>query len=787
VVPPFLLYQLFGDSMKQPDETLIAFGGPVKVLRRTKTHATVGGFLVRFTSPDDHDLEQEFFNDTTDYGAAKSVGLYYHHGQDPVVGKRRFGSGEVSVKEEGDEVGLWMESQIELSDAYAEAVLELVERGKLGYSSGAVGHLVDRKAMKNAKGQAVNHITQWPIGEGSLTPTPAEPRNLVALKSLKSAVQPLTADIGGKLAKYSISAQADHIRQAFYAAFGGFNQNAWTADVMDDAVIGYIGDKYFRIPYTGGQPDGDTFTDVAFATRDDWQEVERRETWEAKRLQAQRAGHDINLNINIRTDSNGPGSVHSPTPDPNAEAADSSRKATPEADILEAGAAEADAHPATETAAKHTARGDGDTQPTTSTQTRDTIMSDKTKTAADGSRDAQDAAASEQNASKAQDAPMSRADFDQFKEEIKAMFKPGGKTVKPTRDVDTGAANLNLETGRGDSLNKAVAHWYRTGDVGGVKHLQTEESPDGQPIITLGADPGTNQESKAWKASNDTDMNIGTEADGGHLVPEGHFNRIIARRDEMMLADRLGVRNVPGVGTTVHVPLDAEADGEFVSTNEAVDSDRDAPAIGNKALTLVVYSKYLDLSYELLRDNDSNLLEFIEEWAGRGQAKTHNDLLITEVGTNGTSLKTFAAVAAIADGELEDIEGNDDLGAYLDDSNSVAWVMRNSTLAAIRKLRANFRIYGDQGSGGPGAGSGRELLEYPVHRSNKAAAMGASAKSVYFGNWFYVGMRNPDGVQFLRDPYSVAVKRQIRLHYYFSAVYGVLQAEAIGYGVHAAT
>jgi HK97 family phage major capsid protein len=308
-------------------------------------------------------------------------------------------------------------------------------------------------------------------------------------------------------------------------------------------------------------------------------------------------------------------------------------------------------------------------------------------------------------------------------------------------------------TGLGDSETKAFAHYVRSGDDGGIRGL---------------------------KASNDTDMNIGTPADGGYAVPTGHFQGIIARRDEQMLAPKLGVRMIPGQGTTVNVPIDNEADGEFVSTNEAAAFDRDAPALNQKAMTLVKYTKKVELSVELLQDEDSRLLAFLDDFIGRGMAKTHNNLLITEVAANGTSLKTFAAADAIAAGEPEDIVGDDDLGAYIEDDNSVGWVMRNATYWDIASITGNARMYADLMD----AQGARTLLGYPVHMSQKVAAVGGDAKSLFFGNWNYVGLREAPSFTFLRDPYSKASTGQVVLHYFFRAVYGVLQAEAVGYGVH---
>lgn len=306
--------------------------------------------------------------------------------------------------------------------------------------------------------------------------------------------------------------------------------------------------------------------------------------------------------------------------------------------------------------------------------------------------------------------------------------------------------------GRGDTETGAYAHWLRTGDDGGIREL---------------------------RASNDTDMNTTTPADGGYAVPTGHYQGIIARRDETMLATQLGVMLIPGTGTTINVPLDGEADGEFVATNQAGDFDRDAPAVGQKAMTLLKYTKKVELSYELLEDEDSQLLAFLNDFVGRGMAKTHNNLLLTEVAANGTSFKTFAGTGAIAAGEPEDIVGNVDLSAYLDDDRGVAWVMRSSTHWDIASITGNDRLY----AANPGGG-GKSLLGYPVFYSQKAAAIGGGNKSVYFGNWGFVGYREAPGFTVLRDPYSLAGKGQVVFHYYFRTVYGILQAEAVGYGEH---
>lgn len=284
---------------------------------------------------------------------------------------------------------------------------------------------------------------------------------------------------------------------------------------------------------------------------------------------------------------------------------------------------------------------------------------------------------------------------------------------------------------------------------------------------------------KALKASNDTDMNITTAADGQYLVPTGHYQNVITRRDEIALWNKLGVTEIPGVGTTINAPYDNEDDGEFVVATETAEFDDDAPATGRKQLTFKKYAKIIRISHELLRDEDSRLEAFLANWVGRGMAKTHNDLLITEVETSGTSLKTFASATAVAFGELEDMVFQADMVSYLE-GGAANWVMSGPTYSEVIQLVGNDRQYAQSPQGEFRQG----ILGYPVHFTNKADATAASKKSVFFGDWSSVGVRNGQGLQMIRDPYTRARYGQIELVYLFDCVYGVLNAEAIGYGVH---
>ena len=553
------------------DDLLVTFGDDLEIKRLEDGGLEVKGWAVRFTGPDETDLEGDYFTGDTDFGAIKEVGLYYHHGMDKELGRKRIGTAELEKKD----AGLWMQAQMKLREDYEKAIEEMVRRKKMGISSGAAGHLVER-----VKTNGGNFIAQWPIGEVSLTPTPAEPRNVVSLKSLLNG-----------------------------------------------------------------------------ATGDDPQAVEQT-----------------------------------------ADIGEPEEVSTPQ-----------------------------------TTEPQDTeVKMENTE----------------------QKAEIVAPTLDQIASLMDDKFKAfqTSTTAGKTTNVEF-ATSVNSKTKRGDDEMKALAYFIRTGDAG------------------------------AMKASNDTDMNVGTAGDGGNAVPTGHFQNIIARRDESMLARQLGVTLIPGKGTTVNVPLDGEADGEFVVKGEGTAFDRDAPAIGQAAMTLGKYTKKIELSVELLEDEDSRLLDFLANFVGRGMAKTHNDLLITEALANGTKTDDFAQTA-IAAGDLEQMVFDDDLSAYLDDSGSVGWIMKPSTYASVISIASsNTRFYhanvGDTASPRP------TVLGYPVFFSNKISAIGSGNKSVIFGNMSQIGYREAPGLTFLRDPYSKAGNGQVVLHYYFRTVYKVLQAEAVGYGQHA--
>jgi hypothetical protein len=161
-------------------DMLISYGSAVK-----SAGGNLGGYAVTFGG---EDLAGEGFSRETNFGFAgeksKKVDILLHHAQpmETKTGKH------VQVTEP---IGYATLKMADEGIAIEDAILFQAERyakylGKLGWSTGAAAHAVVRDGKT---------IKQWQIAELSLTPFPAEPRNMVASKSLANEITEIDDDI----------------------------------------------------------------------------------------------------------------------------------------------------------------------------------------------------------------------------------------------------------------------------------------------------------------------------------------------------------------------------------------------------------------------------------------------------------------------------------------------------------------------------------------------------------------------------------------------------------------
>lgn len=148
------------------------YGGEIKAIGDGNT---VGGYAVLFGSADTPDMSQyrDYFTRSTDFWI-KRFGwprpMTYHHGMDkdtrddPIVGEW--------TKARVDDVGIWLEGQLDQAHKYHGAIKELVRRGFLKLSSDSAPQWVVRERQPNG----THEVKRWPLLTASPTVTPAEPR-----------------------------------------------------------------------------------------------------------------------------------------------------------------------------------------------------------------------------------------------------------------------------------------------------------------------------------------------------------------------------------------------------------------------------------------------------------------------------------------------------------------------------------------------------------------------------------------------------------------------------------
>jgi len=141
----------------------------------------VGGYLMVWGSRTKKDLENTYFAPDTelclDWFPQRPI--LYEHGQDgalKMTAMGQFATGEMRA----DEVGMWIEGQLDARKRYLAAVEKLMELGALNWSSRSLPDLME--IAPDGK------ITKWPLIEATMTTHPAELR-FTDVQSVKAIFQ----------------------------------------------------------------------------------------------------------------------------------------------------------------------------------------------------------------------------------------------------------------------------------------------------------------------------------------------------------------------------------------------------------------------------------------------------------------------------------------------------------------------------------------------------------------------------------------------------------------------
>lgn len=257
-----------------------------------------------------------------------------------------------------------------------------------------------------------------------------------------------------------------------------------------------------------------------------------------------------------------------------------------------------------------------------------------------------------------------------------------------------------------------------------------------------------------------------TTGAGGNLVPVSFYNRLMAHLIEVsaILQSGATVLNTTG-GEPLQIPK-TTSHSTAALTAEAATLTASDPAFSQVTLGAYKYGTLIQVSRELVDDNGVDLEGYLAMQAGRALGNAFGADLITGTGTtkplgllNNTTLGVTGptgfgggfgpAIATANAGADYLIDLFYSVIAPYRASNSCAWIVRDQTMAAFRKLKDTTGAYLFQPS--LVAGTPDTFMGKPIYTDPFMPAIATAAKSVVFGDLSQYFIRLAGGVRFERS------------------------------------
>lgn len=253
----------------------------------------------------------------------------------------------------------------------------------------------------------------------------------------------------------------------------------------------------------------------------------------------------------------------------------------------------------------------------------------------------------------------------------------------------------------------------------------------------------------------------GTTTAGGYTVPTSFYDRLVEHMIEVsgiMSAGPTVLRT--SSGENLQVPK-TTAHGTAAITSENAAISASDSAFGQVTLGAYKYGRLVQVSRELVEDTAVDLLGYLARDCGRSLGNAFGAHAVTGTGSSQPSGIVTGSTAGVTGGAGV-------TGAFTADnlidlfysviapyraSSSCAWLMRDATVASVRKLKDNSNQYLWQPS--MQIGAPETLLGKQLYTDPNVAAVGLSAKSVLFGDMSTYFVRMVNGVRFERsDDYA---------------------------------
>lgn len=305
------------------------------------------------------------------------------------------------------------------------------------------------------------------------------------------------------------------------------------------------------------------------------------------------------------------------------------------------------------------------------------------------------------------------------------LFEMAGEPVKGGGIVVPEAPMVNKmpKVSSADELKAAQLHWLRTGKVNDAVKA------------TMAEDSGT------W----------------GVAVAHDLQRTIVGKRDEQSILSQLPITRITTSKEYYDVNTE-NAKASFAFVNESGSANQSEPTAAQRSIRLYKASLMMKITNELLEDTSNNLEQYLTDAIARAYAVNINTYLLGGSGSSQpqgvipriSNSVTLTSTTGVSVANINDIFYGLPQAYH---GNQTGWAMRIATLGAIRALTVNGSFAFQETP--VGSTNGEERLKYrPVAMSDGVSALGASNKSIIFGNWAYAYfVEHSGGLKISRNPY----------------------------------
>jgi HK97 family phage major capsid protein len=251
------------------------------------------------------------------------------------------------------------------------------------------------------------------------------------------------------------------------------------------------------------------------------------------------------------------------------------------------------------------------------------------------------------------------------------------------------------------------------------------------------------------------DLSKGTATAGGNTVPTSFYGQLWAHLIETAAIVNYATVIRTESGENLEFPTTtAHSSGALTAENAAIaESD---PAFAKRTLGAYKYATIIQAPRDLIDDTGVDLEGYLSLQAGRAVGNALGAHLVTGTGSSQpTGIMTSTTLGKTGGAGVAGAFTADDLIdlyysviAPYRNSGSAAWLMRDATLATVRKLKGSDNNY----LWVPGlAGAPDTILGKPVATDPNVAAVALSARSVAFGDMSAYYVRLAGGIRFERS------------------------------------